>query len=173
MCVSYKLVVDVEFVEDGVPGSVELCDGVVVLQGEVVATAVASGELWVHTAKSVHGLVDVSQIVDQEAESVGLSSGFIVVVVLHYSSVSVTLLVVALVGQPVDDVGDVLGDVVHILLELGVVLQVAALVKVGDVDEVPVGLPAASLVLNLVSECSTLHEGVHVFAASNSLACQC
>lgn len=47
---SYKLVVDVEFVEDGVPGSVELSDGVVVLQGEVVATAVASGELWVHTA---------------------------------------------------------------------------------------------------------------------------
>jgi hypothetical protein len=32
----------------------------------------------------------------------------------------------------------VLGDVVHILLELGVVLQVAALVEVGDIDEVPV-----------------------------------
>jgi hypothetical protein len=127
-----------EFVEDRVPGGVELGDGVVVLQGEVVAAAVASGELGVHTAQSVHRLVDVAQIVDQEAEGVGLSSGFIVVVVLHNSSVSVTLLVVALVGQPVDDVGYVLGDVVHILLELRVVLQVAALVKVGDVHEVPV-----------------------------------
>ena len=138
LCVTYKLIVDMEFVEDGVPGSVELSDRVVVLKGEAVAAAVASREVGVHTAQSVHRLVDVSQIVDQEAESVRLSSGFIVVVVLHYSSVSVTLLVVALVRQPVDDVGDVLGDVVHILLELGVVLQVAALVEVGDVDEVPV-----------------------------------
>ncbi len=141
-----------EFVEDGVPGSVELSDRVVVLQGEVVATAVTSGEVWVHTAQSVHRLVDVSQIVDQEAESVRLSSGFIVVVVLHYSSVSVTLLVVALVRQPVDDVGDVLSDVVHVFLELRVVLEVAALVEIGDVHEVPVGLPAATLVLHLVSE---------------------
>jgi len=100
----------------------------------------------------VHRLVDVSQIVDQEAESVRLSSGFIVVVVLHYSSVSVTLLVVAFVRQPVDDVGDVLCDVVHVLLELRVVLEVAALVEVGNVHEVPVGLPTATLVLHLVSE---------------------
>lgn len=171
--VSYKLIVDVEFVEDGVPGSVELSDGVVVLQGEVVATAVASGELWVHTAQSVHGLVDVSQIVDQKAESVGLSSGFIVVVVLHYSSVSVTLLVVSLIRQPVDNVGDVLGDVVHILLELGVVLEVATLVEVGDVNEVPVGLPAATLVLDLVSEGGTLNEGVLVLTVGDSLACHC
>lgn len=141
-----------EFVEDGVPGSVELSDGVVVLQGEVIATAVTSGEVGVHTAQSVHRLVDVSQIVDQEAESVRLSSGFIVVVVLHYSSVSVTLLVVAFVRQPVDDVGDVLCDVVHVLLELRVVLEVAALVEVGNVHEVPVGLPTATLVLHLVSE---------------------
>ena len=86
-----------EFVEDGVPGSVQLSDRVVVLQGETVAAAVASREVGVHTAQSVHRLVDVSQIVDQEAESVGLSSGFIVVVVLHYSRESVTLLIVALV----------------------------------------------------------------------------
>jgi hypothetical protein len=149
---TYKLIVDMEFVENGVPGSVELSDGVVVLQGEVIATAVACREVWIHTAQSVHRLVDVSQIVDQEAESVGLSSGFIVVVVLHYSSVSVTLLVVAFVRQPVDDIGDVLCDVVHVLLELRVVLEVAALVEVGNVHEVPVGLPSATLVLHLVSE---------------------
>ena len=141
-----------EFVEDGVPGSVELSDGVVVLQGEVIATAVTSGEVGVHTAQSVHRLVDVSQIVDQEAESVRLSSSFIVVVVLHYSSVGVTLLVVAFIRQPVDDVGDVLCDVVHVLLELRVVLEVAALVEVGNVHEVPVRLPSATLVLHLVSE---------------------
>ena len=43
-------------------------------------------------------------------------------------------------------------DVVHVFLELRVVLEVAALVEVGDVHEVPVGLPAATLVLDLVSE---------------------
>ena len=173
MLVYYKLVVNVELVENGIPGSVELSNWVVVFQGEGVTTAVASREIWVYTAQRVHRLMNISQIVDQKAESIGLSSGFIVVVVLHYSSVSVTLLIVALVWQPIDNVGDVLCDVVHILLKLRIVLQIATLVKVGDVDEVPVGLPAASLVLNLVSECSTLHERVHVFAASNSLACQC
>ena len=97
VCVYYELVVNVELVEHGVPGGVELSDGVVVLQGEVVAATVASGEFWVHAAQCVHRLVDISQIVDQKAESIGLSSGFIVVVVLHYSSVSVTLLIVPFV----------------------------------------------------------------------------
>lgn len=97
MLVYYKLVVNVELVENGIPGSVELRNGVVIFQGEGVATAVASREIWVYTAQRVHRLMNISQIVDQKAESIGLSSGFIVVVVLHYSSVSVTLLIVALV----------------------------------------------------------------------------
>ena len=97
MLVYYKLVVNVELVENGIPGSVELRNGVVIFQGEGVTTAVASRKIWVYTAQRVHGLMNISQIVDQKAESIGLSSGFIVVVVLHYSSVSVTLLIVALV----------------------------------------------------------------------------
>ncbi len=59
-----------EFVENRVPGSVELSDRIVVLKGKGVATAVTSGELRVHTAQSMHRLMHITQIVDQETEGV-------------------------------------------------------------------------------------------------------
>ena len=162
-----------ELVEYGVPGGVELSNGVVIFKREVVAAAVASWEIGVHTTQGVHGLVHISKRVDQKTESIGLSSGLVVIVVLHDSSVCVTGLVAAFVGKPVNDVGDVLCDVVHVLLEVGVVLQVAALVEVRDVHEVPVGLPAATLVLDLVGERGALHEWVLVFTVGNGLASHC
>lgn len=60
-------------------------------------------------------------------------------------------------------------DVVHILLKLRIVLQIATLVKVGDVDEVPVGLPAAALVLDLIGEGRALHERVASLAVCDGL----
>lgn len=60
MLVYYKLVVNVELVENGIPGSVELRNGVVIFQGEGVATAVTSRKIWVYTAQRVHGLMNIS-----------------------------------------------------------------------------------------------------------------
>ena len=116
--------------------------------------------------------MDVTKIMDEKSESVGASSGLVIVVIFHHSGVGVALLVLTLVWEPVNYIRDVLGNVVHVLLEIGVILKVAALVKVGNVNEVPVWLPAATLVLDLIGECSALHEWIHFLAICDSLTGQ-
>lgn len=60
-------------------------------------------------------------------------------------------------------------DVLLIKLESGVVIGVTALIEVGDIDEVPVGLPTATLVLDHVSEGSSLDEGMVALAVGDVL----
>ena len=43
----------------------QLLDAIVARKGERVATAVTSGEVWVHSAKRVKWLMNVTVIVDQ------------------------------------------------------------------------------------------------------------
>lgn len=57
-----------EFVKNGVPGSVELFDGVVAREGEVITAAVASRVIRVNARDAVHGLVNISEVVDEEAD---------------------------------------------------------------------------------------------------------
>lgn len=59
-----------EFVDDGVPDGVELISRVVVLQREVIATSVTLRVISVDSGESVEWLVDVAEIVDEEAESI-------------------------------------------------------------------------------------------------------
>jgi hypothetical protein len=117
----------------------------------------------------MEGLVDVSEIVDQQAESVGLASLFVVLDVVHDRCVNEGVLVAWGSAEPVNNPGDSNRDVLGILNEVGIVVDRVALVQVGDVDEVPVGLPAATLVLDHVSEGSCLHEDVVSLAAGNVL----
>ena len=140
-----------------------------VFQGEIVAASVTSRELGVNSAQSVQGLVDIAKIVDEQSQCIGLRSCLIVIVIIHNGGVGVTLLVVSLAREPVDNIRDVLRDIVHVLLKGGVILKVAALVKVRNVDEVPVGLPAAALVLDLIGEGCALHERVASLAVCDGL----
>ena len=66
-------------------------------------------------------------------------------------------------AEPVTDVGDDLANVFFFELELGEIANRTALVKVGGIDEVPAGLPAATLGFDFVGECSTLNERVVIF----------
>ena len=127
-----------EFVNDGIPNSVQLTGRVVVLEREIVTATVASRVIGVNSAESVQGLMNITQIVDEQAKSIRASACLILVVVVHHSLEGVTVLIVWLVGKPVNDVGDMLSDVVVIKLELRIVLEVATLVEVRDVNEVPV-----------------------------------
>jgi|LauGreDrversion4_2_1035121.scaffolds.fasta_scaffold231794_2 hypothetical protein len=67
---TYQLVVGVELVDDRIPESVKLLDRVVILKREFVSTAVSSREFLVDSSKRVKGLVDVTEIVDEETESI-------------------------------------------------------------------------------------------------------
>jgi len=44
---------------------VQFLDTIVARKGERVATAVTSGEVWVHSAQRVKGLMNISVIVDK------------------------------------------------------------------------------------------------------------
>jgi hypothetical protein len=79
-------------------------------------------------------------------------------------------LVAAFILEPVYNVRDVLGNIVHVLLKIRIVLQITALIKVRNVHEVPVGLPTTAFVLNLIGEGSALNEGIFVFALRDGLS---
>ena len=66
-----------------------------------------------------------------------------------------------LATEPGDDIGECVGKIAILRLEL-VVRGIAALV-VGNVDEMEVALPAFAVVLVIISESCTLHESVLVF----------
>jgi hypothetical protein len=69
------------------------------------------------------------------------------------------------VGKPVSDVLDGLRNVARFdISRSGVVSSsLASLINEREVDEVVVGLPSSSMVLNIIGEGGALNEGVHVF----------
>lgn len=69
--------------------------------------------------------------------------------------------------DPVDDCGDREVNRVSVELEPWVVIDVATLVEVWLVDEVPAGLPAATLSLDFVSKSCALNEGVVALEVSH------
>ena len=103
---------------------------------EEVATCVTLGVLAINSAGGVEGLMDVSDIVDEESESVRSGLLFILNVGLE-GLVYVAGLVVAALREPVDYAGHYHCDVVLVKFELGVVIKRATLIKEGNVDEVP------------------------------------
>lgn len=109
-------------VENLVPECVQLVHTVVVGQREQICTLVASRVLLVVAAFAVEGLVDVTNVMDQQTEGVGLRQ-------VRLSRVKAVLdvlvdvageVVVAIVaqGEPLHDVHDSVGQVVVRLREL-------------------------------------------------------
>lgn len=92
----------------------QLIDVVVVFEGKLIGTFVADGELVVVAVRGVEGLVDVTQVVDEEAEGVALSdvrvtgveSVLNVVVDVRFEVGSAVLL-----PEPSDETGNGLCDV--------------------------------------------------------------
>jgi hypothetical protein len=64
--------------------------------------------------------MNISKIVDEKSESLGFSLIFIGCVV-HHSLVDETCLVVTAVGEPLDDLGNSLANVVFVKLEVWIV----------------------------------------------------
>ena len=83
-------------------------------------------------------MVNVTVIMNKQAESIRTTTLVVVIVILHDCLVNLAVLEVGLVHQPVNDAWNGDSNVHGVFLELGIVLQVAALVEIGDVYEVPV-----------------------------------
>lgn len=134
-----------------------------------VTAGVALGVLGVDSGSGMQWLVDISDIVDEEAESVGLALLFRQggEFLLHGRVDERALVVGSGAGQPVDDVGDGLLDVVLLEHEARIVTDGATLVEIRGVHEVPAGLPGAAAGLDLVGEGRALSEGVVALQVSH------
>jgi hypothetical protein len=162
---TYQLVVGVEFVDYRIPESVKLLDRVVILEREIVSTFVSSREFLVNSSKRVKGLVDVSEIVDEETESIGSATLFILLYCVHDSGVDKGVLVSSRVAQPVNDVRDHNRDVLGVKMEIRIVTQAPTIAQVGNVHEVPARLPTATLVLDHVGKRCCFNERMILLAA--------
>lgn len=89
--------------------------------------------------------------------------------VIHDCAVNEGVLVASISLKPVNDGWDGNTDVLRVKLEVWVAVHVTALVKVGDIYKVPVGLPAATLVLDHVGEGSCLNEDMISFTVGDVL----
>jgi hypothetical protein len=127
-----------------------------------VATAVASWVLIVDLGGSMERLVNVSNVVDDQAESERL------LVFLIAEGISDLLvvggrLVVTSVHQEVGQSRESLHNVSGLDFEVRVVRDRATIIQVRSVDEVPLRLPAVALAFDVVGKGGALREWVAVF----------
>lgn len=156
-------------VEDFVPEGVELVALVVVWDHEFVACDVTTGEFVGITIFHVHWLMDVAQVVDEQAQGVTLCDVGVTRVkpILDIVvNVRVEIGVAILLADPGDDAGNGFRDVSGFDLgRLWVVgCRLAFFVNKWVIDEMEVTLPAAAMVLDVVGEGRALNVRIHVFA---------
>jgi len=128
-----------------------------------VATAVTDGELVVDLGRGVKRLVNVTDVVDDEAEGERLSVIGVGVSCKDRSDVARFLGagdVLEVVGESSEGLNDVSGGH-HVL---GVAGSGVALAEVRLVNEMPVSLPGVALTLDVVSKGGALGEGVVLLA---------
>jgi hypothetical protein len=118
----------------------------------------------------VEGLVDIANVMDEETKSVGLGKislsrvESILNVLVHIAF----QVIVAVLGcaKPLNNSFHSVGQVVLRVL-VTVVLGVTVRVPCFGL-EVEIGLPGSTVVLDVISKCGALNEGVVVFSASQS-----
>jgi len=150
-------------VDSRVPHRVQVVCSVVVREGEFVTSSVASGEVSIDPVGRVEGLMDITDIVDQKSHSVGPAKCFFIFRVSHNSLISVGVLVVTVVAEPVDKFRDDEGDVLGVELEVGVVIDGCTVINERSINKVPLFLPLATLHSDVISQGSTFDERIVTF----------
>ena len=126
------------FVNNRIPHGVKLISRVVVGEGEVVTTSVTLRVLRVNSRESVEWLVDISEIVDEQAECIRFAALLVALHGVHHCGIDEAALVVGSAGQPINNSRNSLRNILGIELEVGIVVDVVTLLEVGGVNEVPV-----------------------------------
>lgn len=84
----------------------EVFGTIVVGEWVVISALVSLGVSFVDSGEAVEWLMDVSDIVDQESQGIGLGLFLVILQEFHHGGVDEVLLVVVLLIEPVNDVGD-------------------------------------------------------------------
>lgn len=161
-------VVTPERVDTLVPDGVHFVGLVVVRDRECVSTGITIRVVVVEARGRVERLRDVAEEVDKQAQ--GVRPGYRLVARVQpvldvVIDVGLLVAIPVLAREPVGDLSDALSQVPssNFLGFRVVSSRLALLVNVRVVDVVEVALPAASVVLNIISEGGALDEGVCVF----------
>lgn len=110
---------------------------VVIREGESVATNITGWVFLVNTRKAVEGLMDISQVVDQQAESVGLSVLFIFHLG-HHCLINEAIFIARLFLNPGNNTFNGMSDVLVFPDIFREIIDGTALIEEGGVNEVPV-----------------------------------
>jgi len=147
---------------------VQVCHIHVLWNVKKVAAHITLGVFFVDSGSGMQGLVKISHIVDEKAESEGLLL-ISPVDSARYIPVDKVVLEVTLLLKPIIDVFNGFNYAVWIIFELRVVLKASTLVKVGGVNEMPVILPFLAGLLDLISESSAFNEWIVEFRSDCTL----
>lgn len=137
---------------------------VVVGKNKHISTLVTRWVVAVDSAETVHWLVNISHIVDEEPQSLRKSSS-LVINLAHHFLVDVVVLIASFLVEPLDDTFDGTNDIFVLDNELWIVVDLSTLIKVWGIEEMPVVLIGTTLVFNVVSKASRLNEGIVVFVS--------
>ena len=137
----------------------QVCHIHVLRNVEEVAAHITLGVLFVDSGRGMQGLVKISHIVDEKAESEGL---LLLSPIDSARDVPVdkVVLEVSLLLKPIIYVLNGFDYAIWVILELRVVLEAPTLVKVGGVYEMPVILPLLAGLLDLICESSAFNEWI-------------
>jgi len=129
--------------------------------GEVlgVATSVTLGVVGVEAGGGVQGLMDVTNVMDDHAESEGSAITILGEVLGDLLPVVGSEVIITGSFEPLGQVSEGTNNVVLVHHEQGVVVEGVAVDGVGLIDEVPSSLEGVDT-LNVVGEGGTLSEGV-------------
>jgi hypothetical protein len=156
---TYKFEGGVVLVDNSIIDGMEVVGLLFVRKMDWVTTSISNGEVGVNSAGGVEGLMDVSNVMDEQSQGIWSAEGF-GVNVTHNLFVGVGVLVVAGVAEPVGDLGDHKGDVLDVEYKVRVVWDTWTVINEGSINEVPFWLPATAGWLDIVSKCGTLNERV-------------
>ena len=153
------------FIDHSVPQGVQLIHVIVIWKREIVASSISSRVLIINPIHAVKGLVVVTDVVNEEAESDGFSISLVVVV--QNLLVGGSVLVAGGLLHPSNYVRHGNRDIQAVELVVRVVVNATSLIKPRLIDVVPLLLPGASMVLDVVREGGTLNKWILVL-----LVCQ-
>ena len=156
------------FVDDWVPDRVKILGTTLGRQGDKVATSITFRILRVNSAGCVQRLMDVTNIVNEEAD--GIRETLLLRKsweLLHHSCIDKAGLIVALAGDPLLERWDSLINWIGVWLEVRVILGTASLVEIRNVNEVPAWLPGATFSLDFVGKCCAFHKRIAALEVSH------
>lgn len=159
---------NVEFVKNFIPNSMELFSSIMALSWERISTFITGWIFVINSTNAMKWLMDIAHIVHQKSDSIGKSNLFRCIggVLFHLVSSDglnrKSVFIVTFLVEPVGDAGNGFGNVVGVSFEI-IVINILIVVQIRLINKMPAGLPASTMIFDVVSKGNTFGECMLVF----------